>query len=277
MSRFTALAGIAVAGLSIATAGCGHVYMSEESSNAIRSIEIDPKVAIPDRPDVDGPVDAVNNLLVGLMIGGSPLPPRVDYAFGAYMDTNGVKVDEIVLRQFRRYLNERDRFELREGGDATLELAVANYGFKMPGFDVTKNMRRPEMVIVATLKSRDSTVLWKKHDYLLRGSALTQAHSIQALWENPRLVERSLEQASCLIAYLLLSDLHPKRQSEDEVLQEPYAGPVCDPVVKIESRVECKPGVGCTQERNESWVFRPSQDPHEMRKFCSPDAGCTYK
>ena len=236
--RRLAFAGIAVAGLSIVTTGCGNVYMSEESKSKIRSIEINPKVTIPDQPDVDGPVDAWSNLLIGFLTGGSPLPPRIDYEFGVYMDAHDIKVDQIVLRQFRRHLNEQGHFELREGGDATLELIVVKYGFKMPPFDITKNMRNPVLTISATLRSNDSTVLWSNFDYVMAGwtagSGLTHAYSIQALLANPRLVERSLEEASCVIAYLLLSEFHPVRPSSHGSTGEPPGGPICDPVVHIE-------------------------------------------
>ncbi len=217
-------------GLSMVTTGCANVYMSEESKSKIRSIEINPKVTIPDRPDVDGPVDPWSNFLIGLLIGGSPLPPQIDYEFGVYMDAHDIKVDQIVLRQFRRHLNEQGHFELREGGDATLELIVVRYGFQMPPFDITKNMRNPALTIRATLRSKDSTVLWSKHDFVMQGSELTHAYRIEALMADPRLVERSLEEASCVIAYLLLSELHPVRPSSHGSTGEPPGGPICDPV-----------------------------------------------
>ena len=226
-------------GLSMVTTGCANVYMSEESKSKIRSIEINPKVTIiPDRPDVDGPVNLWRNILLGLLRGGSSLPPQIGYEFGVYMDAHDIKVDQIVLRQFRRYLNEQGHFELREGGDATLELIVGQYGFKMPGFDITKNMRKPVLQIQATLRSKDSTVLWNAADFVMQGltagSGRTHAYRIQALLANPRLVERSLEEASCVIAYLLLSELHPVRPSSHGSTGEPPGGPICDPVVHIE-------------------------------------------
>ena len=232
--RRLGFAGIAVAGLSIVTTGCGNVYMSEESKSKIRNIEINPKVTIPDQPVVDGPVNAWSNLLLGLLTGGSSLPPQMGYEFGVYMDAHDIKVDQIVLRQFRRHLNEQGHFELREGGDATLELIVLRYGFVMPMFDFTKNMRNPFLNIRATLRSKDSTILWSNFDFVMQGSELTHAYRIQALLANPRLVERSLEEASCVIAYLLLSEFHPVRPSSHGSTGEPPGGPICDPVVHIE-------------------------------------------
>lgn len=265
---------IAVAALSIAMSGCGQVYMSQESSRKIKSIEINPIVTVPDKPDVDGAVNVGRSLMQDLLSGYSSLPRNVGYQFGAYMDANDVKVDEIVLRTFRRYLKEQGHFELREGADATLELAVIRYGFKMPAFDITKNMRSPELHINATLRSKDSTVLSSRHEFLMRGSEFTHAHSIQTLWGNPRLVERSLEEASCVITYLLLSELHPARSSSDGSPGDEPGGPVCDPVVHVESAIECKPGVGCVNHKTETWEFRPSRDPKDLRGMCAPDVGC---
>ena len=176
----------------------------------------------------------LSNFFLGLLTGGSSLPPQMGYEFGVYMDAHDIKVDQIVLRQFRRHLNEQGHFELREGGDATLELIVVKYGFKMPMFDFTKNMRNPFLNIRATLRSKDSTVLWSNFDFVMQGSELTHAYRIQALWANPRLVERSLEEASCVIAYLLLSELHPVRPSSHGSTREQLGGPICDPVVHIE-------------------------------------------
>jgi hypothetical protein len=51
------------------------------------------------------------------------------------MDAHDIKVDQIVLRQFRRHLNEQGHFELREDGDATLELIVLIYGFGMQALE----------------------------------------------------------------------------------------------------------------------------------------------
>ena len=45
----------------------------------------------------------------------------------------------------------------------------------------------------------------------------------------------------------------------------------------METRIECKPDVGCTQVTTESWEFAPSQDPGELRKMCTPDVGCVYE
>ena len=278
-SRRLALAGIAVAGLSIVLNGCEfpNVRMSEESLSKIRSIEISTNVAIPDEPAVDGEVDIASNLIQGLLTGASPPPKNMGSLFGVYMDAHGIKVDQIVLRTFRRYLKEQSYFELREGGDATLELAVLKYGFGMPAFDITKNMRNPELIIRATLRSSDSTVLWRKGEFVMRGSSLTHAYSIQSLLANPDLVERSLEEASCVVAHLLLSELDPVRSSPDESPNVPRRIPACDPVVHIETRIECKPGVGCFNYKTETWELGPDRNPSKRQIKCIPDVGCTYE
>ncbi len=222
--------------------------MSEESLSKIRSIEINTNVAIPDEPDVDGEVNVASNLIQGLFTGASPPPSSVGGLFGVYMDVHGIKIDQIVLRAFRRYLKEQGYYELREGGDATLELAVLKYGFGMPPFDITKNQRNPELTIRATLRSSDSTVLWSNGEFVMRGSSLTHAYPIQALLANPDLVEKSFEEASCVIAHLLLSELGPVRSSPDESPNVPRRIPACDPFKPSERKIKCIPDVGCTYE-----------------------------
>ena len=254
--------------------GYAHVPMAQESADTVKSISLDSPITIPRTPNVDGAVNIGSNLMQGLLLGASPLPPQVGGRFGSYMEANDVKMDEIVLRAFLRNVNLQDHFELREDADATLELIVLTYGFKMPALDVTKNQRRPELVIEATLRSKNSTVLWSKRELLMRESVSTHAHPIWALWQNPRLVERSLEQASCIVAYLLLSDLHPAQRPPEGSTEEAPDGPICDPVVRVENRIECTPGVGCVHHKSESWDFAPSRIPVEAN--CNTDVGCSF-
>jgi hypothetical protein len=278
-SRRLALAGIAVAGLSIVLNGCEfpNVRMSEESLSKIRSIEISTNVAIPDEPAVDGEVDIASNLIQGLLTGASPPPSSVGGQFGVYMDVHGIKIDQIVLRTFRQYLKEQGYYELREGADATLELAVLKYGFGMPAFDITKNQRNPELIIRATLRSSDSTVLWSNGEFVMRGSSLTHAYPIQALLANLDLVEKSFEEASCVIAHLLLSELGPVRPSSDESPKVQPPIPACDPVFSDDSRIECKPGEGCIYYKGKAVKIAPSQIPTDRRIKCTPNVGGTYE
>jgi len=255
--------------------GCAHVSMSQESVDEVKSIDIDPAITIPRTPNVDGTVDVGSNLIQGLLLGYSPLPPQAGGRFRSYMNTNNIKLDEIVLRAFRRNVELQGYFELRDDADATLELMVLTYGFKMPAFDVTKNQRRPELVLEATLRSKDSTILWTKRVLLMRNSVSTHAHPIWALWKNPRLVERSFEQASCIVAYRLLSDLHPSRPATERSAEEVPNGPICDPVVHVENRIECTPGVGCVHHKRESWDFAPSRIP--VQSNCESNADCSFQ
>ena len=259
------------------TNGCASGYVSKESIGTIRSIEIDPNIAIPYAPGVHGAVNVANNLFLGLMTGSSPMPGNVGASFGAYMDRNGIRMDEIVLSTFRRNLAAHGYVEVREDADATLELAVLRYGFRMPAFDITKNQRNPDLLVQATLRSKDETVLWTAHKDTILWSELTHTNSIQTLLGNPRVVERSLEEASCVIAYLLLSDLYAAGLSSGRSPSQTQVGPVCTPVVHRESRIECQPDVGCTQVTTESWEFAPSRDPGELRKMCTRDVGCVYE
>ena len=266
-----------MAGLAIVMSGCNRVYISKESLSEIRSIEIDTNISIPDEPVVHGEVDIGSNLILGLLTGSSPMPGNVGGPFGVYMDKYGIKIDQIVLRTFRRYLNEEGYLESPEGGDATLELAVFRYGFEMPPFDITKNLRRPTLTIGATLRSKDSTVVWRKHEYVTSMSGLTHEYSIRALLVKPHLVEKSLEEASCVIAHLLLSELGPVRPSSDESPEFPVPISACDPVFSNDSRIECKPGEGCIYYEGKTERIAPSQIPTDRRIKCTPNVGCTYE
>ena len=277
VSRRLAMGGIAMAGLSMGLNACGdRVYISKESLIDIKSIEIDTNVSIPDEPVVHGEVDIGQNLLQGLLTGASPLPRNVGRPFGAYMSKYGIEMDQIVLRTFRRYLDEQGYFELREGGDATLELAVSSYGLIMPAFDITKNMRNPEIQMNATLWSKDAKVLWRKGVAVMR-SDLTHAYNIRDLSVRPSLVEKSLEEVSCVAAHLLLSDLGPVQSSADESAKVPLRFPDCDPVFLHKSKIECTPGAGCVYHEDKSTEIRPNLPPSRGQIKCTPEVGCTYE
>ena len=252
-TRRLALAGIAVAALSIVIAGCNRTYISKESLSKIRSIEVDTHVAVPDSPNVDGPL-TTTEMLLGYQ------PENIGRSFGGYMEAHGIKVDQIVLRAFRRHLMEQGRFELREGGDATLELEVGTYGFRMPALYIG-NQRKAMVTVAATLISKDSTVMWTQQDSTIFYPNLTTEFYIQVLLADSEFVERSLEEASCVLAYILLSKLHPmplppvvssvdsRGESREVLLQIPGCDPVSDPSRNpSKRRIKCIPEVGCTYE-----------------------------
>ncbi len=256
-TRCLVLAAIVVATFSIAVNGCNRTYISKDSLSKIRSIEIDTDVGVPDSPLVAGPITTTQAFL-------GYQPSNIGHSFGRYMEAHGVKVDEIVLRAFRRNLTEQGRFELREGGDVTLELAVGTYGFRMPAFYIG-NQRKPMLTVSATLRSKDSTVLWQQQESTIFYPNLTTAIYIQTLLESSEFVERSLEEASCVVSYLLLSKLHPMPQppvvssvetrdqspgeSQEVLLRIPSCDPVSEPTrIPSERRIKCEPDVGCTYE-----------------------------
>jgi hypothetical protein len=252
-TRRLAWAGFAVATFSIVMSGCNRAYISQESLSKIRSIDIDTDVAIPEAPTVAGPL-TTTEILLGYQ------PANIGRSFGGYMEAQGIKVDQVVLRAFRRLLTEQGRFELRKGGDATLELEVGTYGFRMPALYIG-NKRKAILGIAVTLKSKNSTVMWKQTESTIFYPTLTTDFSIHALSASPELVEKSLEEASCILAYLLLSQLHPMPQP---------------PVVSsVDSRGELREVLlripACDLDSE------PSRSPIERRIKCIPDVGCTYE
>ncbi len=201
-TRRLASTGIAVAFVSIVMSGCDPAYISKESLSNIRSIEVDTHVAVPEAPQVDGPITTTEALL-------GYQPANIGRSFGRYMKAHGIDVDQIVVREFRRQLMEQGRFELRKGGDATLKLEVGpSYGFRMPAFYIG-NQRKVLLTVAATLMSKDSTIIWKQQDSTIFYPNLTTEISVHALLADSDFVERSLEEASCVLAYLLLSKLYP--------------------------------------------------------------------
>ena len=200
-TRRLALAGLAVTALSVMIAGCSPAYMSKESLSDVRSIEIDTHVAVLGSLSVDGPL-TTTEMLLGYQ------PTNIGRSFSWHMETHGIEVEQILLSAFRRHLMEQGRFELREDGDATLELEVGSYGFRMPALYIG-NQRKVMLTVAATLKAKDSTVMWKQQDSTIFYPNLTTDYYIHVLLAEPEVVEKSLEQASCVLAYLLLSKLYP--------------------------------------------------------------------
>ena len=252
--RHFALAGIAVSTLSIVMSGCNTAYVSKESLHQINSIEVDTHVPIPNEPQVAGPITTTEAFL-------GYQPANIGRSFGGYMEANGIKVDQIVLKEFRRQLMEQGRFELRKGGDATLKLEVGpSYGFRMPALYIG-NQRKALLTVAATLMSKNSTVIWQQQDSTIFYPNLTTDFSIHSLLDNSEIVERSLEEASCIVAYLVLSKLYPM--------------PLPPIVSSVESRGELRE-VLLRIPACES-VTEPDRIPSERRIKCVPDVGCTYE
>lgn len=252
-SRRFALAGIAVATLSTLMSGCNRTYISKESLSKIRSIEIDTHVAVPEAPYVDGPL-TITEFLLG------NYPANIGHSFGVYMDAHDIKTDQIVSRAFRRQLMEQGRFELRENGDATLKLEVGRYGFRytMPS---VWDQRKADLSIEATLMSKDSTVMWKQQDATILHPSFTTELSIHTLLGDSQFVEMSLGEASCVLAYLLLSKLHPMPRPPD--------------LFSVESRDESRDvmiGISTCDP-----VSDPSWTPRKRQIECIPDVGCRYE
>jgi len=251
-TRRLALAGFAVASLSVAMSGCSR-YISKESLSNIGSIDINTDVAILNSPAVHGPLTTAE-ILFGVQ------PANIGLSFGRYMEAEGINVDQIVLKEFRRLLIEQGRFELRKGGDATLELEIGTYGFRMPAL-YFGNQRRATLGISVTLKSKDATVMWKQSESTIFYPDLAIDISIHTLLKKSEFVEKSLEEASCVLAYILLSQLHPMPEppivssvgSRDKIREVLLRIPACERVSEpsrspIEQRIKCIPDVGCTYE-----------------------------
>ena len=170
---------------------------------SVKRIAIDPQIAEPEIPLIQSPGN-FKAFMLGGGIGVAIDQQTAGKAFREYMRRNNIDLSKIVHESFKTVLEER-RILAKGAPDATLKLAVNNYGFGAAGF-FGGDDRRPLMNITASLVS-GGHVVWTKTDYITNLSRLTDVHTYDQLAASPELTVKSLGQVSLLVAREILSDL----------------------------------------------------------------------
>jgi len=179
--------------------------VAQGDPNPIRRVAIDPQIQQPEIPLIQSPGHFKAFMIAG-GIGAAIDQNEAGKAFREYMRKNDIDISKIVLDSVKRVIEEGKPFALAADADATLKLAINNYGFGVAGL-FGGDARRPLINITASLVSRDGSVTWKKTDFITNMSKLTEAYTYDQLAKDPQLTAKSFEQASVLVSREILADL----------------------------------------------------------------------
>lgn len=179
--------------------------LADGNPSVITRVAIDPEIPQPEIPLIQSPGNLKASMIAG-WVGAAVDQTQAGKAFREYMRKNKIDISKIVLDSFTRAIEEDKPFTLGADGDATLKLAINNYGFGVAGF-FGGGERRPLINITASLVSRDGSVAWTKTDFITNLSKLTEAYTYDQLANDPQLTAKSFEQASMLVSRQIIADL----------------------------------------------------------------------
>jgi hypothetical protein len=178
------------------------VQAEQPNLRSIKRVAIDSEIPQPEIPFIQGPGN-FKAFMIGGAIGTIFDEKSAGRAFREYMRQNNIDISVIVLNSFTRVIEEDKLFELGMSGDATLKLAVNTYGFGPSGF-LGGSGRKPMLNVTASLVAGDGNVILKKTNFITNLSKLTTAYTYDQLAQDPQLSSKSFEQASVLVARLIL-------------------------------------------------------------------------
>lgn len=204
ISPFMRLTFSSLATLLLACADGAAAQIQQSDLRAVNRVTIDSEIPQPEIPLVQGSGN-FKAFMVGGGIGAVLDQNKTGKVFREYMSRNEVDISKIVLSSFTRVIEEDKPFELGADGDATLKLAINNYGFGASSL-LGGSQRRPIVNVTASLVSNDGTVIWKKTDFITNLSKLTEAYTYDQLAQDPQLTAKSLEQASVLVAHMIFAE-----------------------------------------------------------------------
>ncbi len=178
------------------------VQAERQNLRSIKRIAIDSEIPQPEIPFIQGPGN-FKAFMIGGAIGTITDEKSAGRAFREYMRQNNIDISVIVLNSFTRVIEEDKLFELGMSADATLKLAINTYGFGPSGL-FGGSERKPIINVTASLVAADGNVISKKTNFITNLSKLTNAHTYDQLAQDPQLTIKSFEQASVLVARLIL-------------------------------------------------------------------------
>jgi hypothetical protein len=186
-------------------AGGGAVQISNQDLNTIGSVSIDPEIAQPEIPFIQG-AGNFGAFLAGGGIGASIEQQSAGKIFKEYLDRNNIDISKIVYDEFKKVIIEDNILPIKEDSDVKLKLTINGYGFgKSSAFSLSD--RRPMLNVTASLINKDSETVWSMKDYITNLNSSTDTYTYDQLAENPQLTEKSLKQVSTILARLMLSNL----------------------------------------------------------------------
>ena len=210
---------IAVALLTLFFAvGCATTQsITDAQRKSVRSVTVANNVPIPEYPEVVGP--SVNKAGFWLgpigMIATMKNENADSVKLKKYMNEQKIDIREIVRQEFLANLTATKAFPaiLAEGGEATFDLAVENYGFA-PGFSMRPINKpvRPTLRLVAKLSTSDGKVLWQSAAYITGVSGEFESIQLEDYYSTAGRIREAFTKAAQIVVKELLNDLSGKTQ-----------------------------------------------------------------
>jgi len=123
-----------------------------------------------------------------------------------FMEINNIKINEIVLNEYKKELLKTGRFKLSSPGDATLKIVINTYGFGNSDALSDNNKRKPLLNVKASL-IQNNRIIWEKQEYVTNFSDLTTPYDMNDLAQKPDLLKKSFSQAANIVASQAFSQL----------------------------------------------------------------------
>jgi hypothetical protein len=196
--------------------GCATTQsITDAQRKSIRSVTVASDVAIPPNPQVIGP--SVNK--AGFWFGPIGMLATMDSnddsaRLKTFMYEQGIDIKQIVRQEFVTGLTGSQTFPaiLAEGGEATFDLAVENYGFAS-GFSMRPINKpvRPTLRLAAKLSTSDGKILWQNAAYLTGLNEHFQSIQLEDYYGGGR-IQEAFTKAAQILVQELLNDLNGKTQ-----------------------------------------------------------------
>jgi hypothetical protein len=186
-----------------------HKSIEPTKYTAIHSVSVKTPVEVPENPSVVGP--DIQQLGIWAQLAASGGSNEESQTFKEHLQRNNISIGSIVRQQCIDQLKQRHVFPalVPEGGDATLEIAVEQYGFDAVNSPISmfrEEPLKPKLTVAAKLVSSSGEILWQNTAFLNSLDDRGEAHKIGELLSDPALTREVLDKTARIVVAELLND-----------------------------------------------------------------------
>ena len=200
-------------------AGCaGSVPMKPEERAKIRQVTINKNIQTP-KPTIYGSAETAGTIVggaLGAVIASGGDDASVDEN---YLLSNNIDIKKIFKQDLLKELKARGLFKVVDSGksDATIDITITNYGFWIGGKFMNFDAVRPTLYVRLSIKDVSGKEIWSGYDFVGNMSSMTEIVSVEEVMAKPVVAEKSLRQASKLVAKLLVADIEGREVPDKEI------------------------------------------------------------
>jgi hypothetical protein len=182
--------------------GCTTIRLSDEDRKKINVIKISSNVVKVPNMYYMGPGTSI--LLMGGVAGGvaaAAVSAEPKKALQDYAEKNGILIEKIALEEIDAAFRQSGKVKVADSGEpteATLYVTVTQWGFSIPnGF--SSNLV-PVVSILCGIRDATDKVVWMASDHVHPLGNPVAPMSLEAIRDNPKLIEDAWRRASRRIA-----------------------------------------------------------------------------